>query len=42
MRLGEVRDAAEETERSGKASFWRWRRRFADPNQGSSDVAQKM
>lgn len=41
MRLGEVRDVAEETERSGKGSFVRWRR-FADPNQGSSDVTEKM
>lgn len=41
MRLGEVRDAAEEMERSGKGSFVRWRR-FADPNQGSTDVAEKL
>lgn len=42
MRLGEVRDAAEETERSGKGRLVRWRRRFADPNQGSSGVAEKL
>lgn len=42
MRVGEVRDAAEETERSGKGSFMRWRRRSADPNQGSSDAAEKL
>lgn len=35
MRLGEVRDAAKE------GSSMR-RRRFADPDQGSSDVAEKL
>lgn len=41
MRLGEVRDATREAERSGKGSSMR-QKRFADPNQGRSDVAEKL
>lgn len=42
MRLGEVRDAAKETERNGKGRLVKWRRRFAGHSQGSSGVAEEL